>query len=58
MFLGDENNASYFIKWLINNKITVVSFSYRLDPRDGVLFFKQIYNAIGQHNCLLRMGEI
>ena len=33
MFLGDENNASYFIKWLINNKITVVSFSYRLDPR-------------------------
>ena len=56
MFLGDENNASYFIKWLISNKITVVSFSYRLDPRDGVLFFKQMYNVIWQHNMLVENG--
>jgi hypothetical protein len=56
MFLGDDNNASYFIKWLISNKITVVSFSYRLDPRDGVLFFKQMYNVIWQHNMLVENG--
>ena len=37
--LSSKKNLSVFLRWLKNNRITDIGFSYRLDPNDGFSFF-------------------
>lgn len=40
------NNLSLFAKWVKENKINVLSFSYRLDPREGADYFCALYSRL------------
>lgn len=50
------NNTSLIVKWLRENKITVLGFSYRLDPQDGKDFFCSIYNILVDNECFESKG--
>jgi len=49
------NNASLVARWLQENNVNVVSFSYRLDPNDGREYFCTFYNQL--HNMRLLKSE-
>lgn len=43
------NNFGLFRKWLVDNGVTRIGFSYRLDPKDGRNYFCQLYYALKDH---------
>lgn len=44
------NNYSLVKKWIIDNKITRLGFSYRLDPREGSDYFMSLYTHLAGDN--------
>jgi hypothetical protein len=53
--VSDVRKLDNFIvlkKWIINNGITRISFSYRLDPREGKDFFCNLYYVLKQGKLL------
>lgn len=52
------NNGSLVARWIKNNKISVLSFSYRLDPRDGFAYFSALMNQLKEHRLLKEDGGI
>lgn len=40
------NNASLVSRWLQDNNINVVGYSYRLDPQDGLRYFCSFHNQL------------
>ncbi|MCK4943474.1 MAG: cobalamin-binding protein, partial [Candidatus Aminicenantes bacterium] len=50
------NNFMLIEKWICENKITVLGFSYRLDIDDGVLLFKRLMNQLEKKKLLKVTG--
>jgi len=50
------NNLSLFIKWLNDSKIGVLSFSYRLDPKEGMDYFCALFSKLIDFNLLSSDG--
>ena len=50
--LGKFNNSGLFAKWIIDNNINIVAFSYRLDPKDGRDYFCKLYAQLKDHHLL------
>ncbi len=44
--LSSLNNLGRLIKWIRDNNINILSFSYRLDPKDGYDFFLSLYTHL------------
>lgn len=50
------NNSSLFVKWIRENKINVLSFSYRLDPKEGMNYFCALYYKLLEFKLLASDG--
>lgn len=50
------NNLSFILKWINDNKINVLSYSYRLDPADGRNFFCSFYNLLNENKMFAADG--
>lgn len=50
------NNSSLVVKWILENHITVLSFSYRLDPQEGVAYFTALMNQLKEYRLLKKDG--
>ncbi len=53
---GNCNNSSHISKWIIDNEISVLGFSYRLDPDNGVLIFRQLMYQLKDSKLLRELG--
>lgn len=50
------NNISRIIRWIGDNGITTLSYSYRLDPEDGKGYFRALYHLLKEYRCLAEDG--
>ncbi|MBD5221991.1 MAG: cobalamin-binding protein [Bacteroidales bacterium] len=50
------NNAGLVNKWISDNHINVISFSYRLDPQEGCNYFCSFYHQISESKLLAKDG--
>lgn len=50
------NNASLISHWIKENNISVVSYSYRLDPKEGFDYFCSFHSQIKSFNMLAEDG--
>ena len=50
------NNYGLFKKWLVDNHINRLGFSYRLDPQDGFKYFITMLNMLKDGNMLTEQG--
>lgn len=50
------NNSSRINKWIKDNRINVLGFSYRLDPKDGFAYFSALVNQLKEHKLLKKDG--
>ncbi len=50
------NNIVLLVKWLDENKISHLGFSYRLDPRQAQINFGKVYYQIRSRNLLAQNG--
>ncbi len=46
------NNSSLVAKWLKDNRINIIGFSYRLDPQEGCNYFCSFFNQISDLKLL------
>ena len=46
------NNSSLIARWIKDNQINVLSYSYRLDPKEGFDYFVSLYSQLVEHNLL------
>lgn len=51
-------NISLLIKWIYDNKITRLGFSYRLDPKDAQYSFGKTYHLLKENKVFLEQGGI
>lgn len=47
------NNYSLLKHWIVENNINRISFSYRMDPRDGCDYFMAMYEQLKADNMLV-----
>lgn len=52
------NNGALIAKWIRENKITDLGFSYRLDPNEGVAIFKSLMHQLEEHDVLSQLENI
>lgn len=50
------NNYSLVKKWILDNRINRIGFSYRLDPKDGFDYFMSFYEHLKDDNMLDENG--
>jgi hypothetical protein len=50
------NNYSLVKKWIVDNKITRLGFSYRLDPKEGSDYFMSLYMHLKGDNMFEEQG--
>lgn len=50
------NNRSLITKWIVNNNISSLGFSYRLDPNDAYNYFSYLYNILEDEHLLENEG--
>lgn len=50
------NNYSLVKKWITDNQITRLGFSYRLDPREGCDYFMSLFTQLANDNMLEEKG--
>ncbi len=50
------DNISLLKKWILDNRITRIGFSYRLDPRSAQLNFGKVYNLIKDNKLMKEDG--
>lgn len=50
------NNFSLVKKWLEENRINRLGFSYRLDPKEGCDYFMSLYSLLQAHNMFVEQG--
>lgn len=52
------NNYGVFKKWLLDNGITRIGFSYRLDPKEGSDYFLSLYHHLIDDKMFVSQGGI
>jgi hypothetical protein len=50
------NNASLIEKWIYQERISVLGFSYRLDPSDSINIFRELIGLLKDRNLLVSGG--
>ncbi|MDE6301593.1 MAG: hypothetical protein K2M19_07735 [Muribaculaceae bacterium] len=50
------NQASRIVRWILDNNINVLSYSYRLDPTDGCKLFCSLYTLLKDNHLLKKQG--
>lgn len=50
------NNYSLVKQWIVENGITRISFSYRLDPQEGCDYFMHLYSRLKTDNMMQAQG--
>lgn len=50
------NNYSLVKQWIVDNKITRLGFSYRLDPKEGSDYFMSLYSHLKSDNMFEAQG--
>lgn len=53
---ADARNATLIEQWIRQNRITVLGFSYRLDPMDGAAAFQQVLSRLQSMHLLAEDG--
>jgi len=48
--LDKHESLNCFLKWILDNKVNEICFSYRLDPYDGLIAFEKVYLALKRIN--------
>ena len=51
------NNYGIIKKWILDNNITILGFSYRLDPQNGCDYFMHLYHLLRSDNMLFEKGS-
>lgn len=54
--ISKVNNSSLAGRWIKENNINILSFSYRLDPKDGCNYFCALYYQLKDHNLFCNEG--
>ncbi len=54
IYLDNPNQRSFFKKWIIDNKINRIGYSYRLDPKTGQTLFGKFYNFLDSEKLLVK----
>lgn len=54
--LNIENNFSLLKKWISESNISVLGFSYRLDPREGKEYFCRLFYQLKSHKLFKEDG--
>ncbi len=49
--INRNDNVQVLVKWIKENKITRLGFSYRLDPNDAQLYFGRTYHLLKEKKC-------
>ena len=52
------NNYSLIKKWILDNNINRISFSYRLDPNEGCDYFMRLYSHLLNDNMFVEQGGL
>lgn len=52
------NNFSILQKWILDNNITRIGFSYRLDPREASEYFCKLFYQLKEHKLFAENGGI
>jgi len=52
----DAEGFQVIERWLAENRITVLGFSYRLDPAHGAQLFSRLFNALRNRKLLAEQG--
>lgn len=55
---GNINNLSIIQKWIIENNITILCFSYRLNADDAVLIFQKLMYQLQDKKLLKKTGGL
>ncbi len=50
------NNFSLLQRWISDNNITRIGFSYRLDPREACDYFCRLFQSLKEHNMFVEDG--
>lgn len=50
------NNYGLLKKWILDNHISRIGFSYRLDPQEGCDYFMTLYEQLSSDNMLVEQG--
>jgi hypothetical protein len=54
--IAQLDNIAIFENWIINKKITIIGFSYRLDPQDAQKNFGRVYYQLRERKLLEELG--
>lgn len=54
--LNKINNYSFFKHWIESNNISILGFSYRMDPKDGFDYFMTMYEMLRSDNMFAEQG--
>lgn len=54
--LNKINNYSLFKHWIESNNISILGFSYRMDPKDGFDYFMTMYEMLRSDNMFAEQG--
>lgn len=49
-------NSALISRWIIDNNISVIGFSYRLDPKEGLEIFSRFYHQLRANNLNHQQG--
>lgn len=52
VYIDNNRNWQLIKNWILKNKISIISFSYRLDPLDGVNYFINLLNRLKRDKLL------
>lgn len=56
--INKNDNVQILVKWIIENKITRLGFSYRLDPNDAQLCFGRTLHQLKDKQCFDFQGGV
>lgn len=54
--INRNDNVQILVKWIKENKITCLGFSYRLDPNDARLCFGRTFHQLKEKQCFNSQG--
>lgn len=54
--ISKVENISFLKRWILENKVTRLGFSYRLDPKNAQLNFGRIYRLLADNQLLADQG--
>ncbi len=54
--ISDTKNQAIFIRWILENRVTRIGFSYRLDPEDAFRGFSTLFQVLEGSKLFMEQG--